>query len=94
MYVSLAIQTLATKTHTENTWLAWIPVADLFLMLEIARKPVWWFLLYLIPLVNIAVCIIVWMAIAEARGKPNWWGILRIVPVISVIVPGYLAWSE
>jgi hypothetical protein len=39
-------------------------------MLNIARKSVWWDLLFLIPLVNII--IIVWMGIAEARKKPDW----------------------
>jgi uncharacterized membrane protein YoaK (UPF0700 family) len=62
--------------------------------LNIAKKPLWWFILLLIPLVNIVIGIIVWMAIAEARGKPNWWGILMIVPLVNFIVPGYLAWSD
>jgi hypothetical protein len=63
-------------------------------MLAIARKPLWWFILFLIPLVNIVIAVIVWMAIAVARQKPNWWGILTIVPVANLIVPGYLAWAD
>lgn len=94
VYVALALSTIAEKTNTENGWLAWIPIANVILMLNIARKPVWWILLCLIPLVNIVIFIIVWMGIAEARNKPNWWGILMIVPVVSLIVPGYLAWSD
>ena len=94
IYMSLALMTIATKTNTPNGWLAWIPIANLFLMLTIAGKPAWWLLLCLIPLVNIVILIIVWMAIAEARHKPNWWGILIIVPVINLIVPGYLAWAD
>jgi uncharacterized membrane protein YhaH (DUF805 family) len=62
-------------------------------MLNIARKPDWWILLFLIPLVNNNI-IIIWMGIAEARNKPNWWGILLIVPVANIILPGYLAWSD
>ena len=94
VYHSLAIQTIANKTNTENGWLAWIPIANLILLLNIARKPVWWIVLLLIPLVNIVVGIIVLMAVAEARNKPSWWGILWIIPPISIIVPGYLAWSD
>lgn len=94
VYMSLAVQTIATKTGTDNAWLAWIPIANLFLMLMVAKKPLWWFILFLIPLVNIVMVIIVWMAVAEARGKPNWWGILMIVPFVNLIVPGYLAWSD
>jgi hypothetical protein len=63
-------------------------------MLNIAKKPIWWIVLCLIPLVNIVIFIIMWMGIAEARNKPSWWGVLMIVPVVSIIVPGYLAWSD
>jgi len=94
VYMALALQTIATKTKTENPWLAWIPVVNLVLMLNIGRKPLWWILLMLIPVVNIVVAIIVWMAIAEARGKPGWWGIVLILPLVGIIVPGYLAWSD
>jgi hypothetical protein len=93
-YLSLAVQTIARKTDTQNDWLAWIPIANLFLMLSIAKKPLWWFLLLLIPIANIVVIILIWMGIAEARGKPSWWGLLMLIPVVSLIVPGYLAWSE
>lgn len=94
VYMSLALQTIATKTNTDNAWLAWIPIANVFLMLSIAKKPMWWFLLLLVPLINIVIGIMVWMAVAEARGKPNWWGILTIVPVANLVVPGVLAWSD
>ena len=94
VYMSLALQTIADKTKTENSWLAWIPIANLILLLNIAKKPLWWIILFLIPLVNIVIAIIVWMAAAEARGKPSWWGVLVIVPVANLIMPGMLAWSD
>lgn len=94
VYYSLALQTIAKKTNTENAWLAWIPIINIILMLNIAQKPLWWIILCLIPLVNIVIMIIVWMAIAEARNKPSWWGILLIVPLVNIIVPGYLAWAD
>jgi len=94
VYMSLALSTIATKTGTPNPWLAWIPIANIFLMLGVAKKPMWWFLLFLIPLVNIVIAIMVWMAVAEARGKPNWWGVLMIVPLVNLVVPGYLAWAD
>ncbi len=94
VYLALALYTIANKTRTENAWMAWIPIIQGILMLNIARKPIWWIILMLIPIVNIVIGIIVWMGIAEARNKPNWWGILLIVPVVGIIVPGYLAWSD
>jgi Family of unknown function (DUF5684) len=94
VYVSVALQTIAQKTNTANGWLAWIPIANIVLMLNVAKKPIWWIILFLIPVVNLVMAILVWSGVAEARGKPNWWGILIIVPVVNLLVPGYLAWSD
>lgn len=93
-YFAYSLQVIAKKTNTVNAWWGWVPILQVILMLNVAKKPVWWILLLFIPLVNIVIGIIVWMAIAEARGKPNWWGILLIVPVVGFIVPGYLAFSD
>ena len=95
VYVSLALQTIAKKTNTENAWMAWIPIlGSIIVPVLVSKKPGWWILLCFIPLVGIVIGVIVWMAVAEARGKPNWWGILIIVPLVQLIVPGYLAWSD
>lgn len=94
IYFSYSLMVIARKTSTENEWMAWIPIINIILMLNIAQKPVWWILLCLIPLVNIVILVLVWMAIAERRGKPNWWGIMMIVPIVNIIVPGYLAFSD
>jgi hypothetical protein len=94
VYVALALQTIAQKTNTENPWLAWIPIVNIILMCNIAKKPVWWIILCLIPLVQIVIFIILWMGIAEARNKPSWWGIMVIIPIMNLIMPGYLAWAD
>jgi len=94
VYMALALSTIAKKTNTPNAWWGWVPILNILLMLNVAKKPIWWIILLFIPLVNIVIGILVWMAIAEARGKPNWWGILIIVPLVGIIVPGYLAWAD
>lgn len=94
VYIALALQAIAKRTNTENAWWAWVPILQIVLMLNIAKKPVWWIVLFFIPLVGIVFAIIVWMAVAEAVGKPSWWGILLIVPALGLIVPGYLAWAD
>jgi hypothetical protein len=94
LYMALSLQTIANKTGAENAWLAWIPIANIFLLLNIAKKPAWWFLLCLIPIVSIVIAVMIWMEVAKARNKPDWWGILIIVPLVGIIVPGYLAWAD
>ena len=94
VYWALALQTIAKKTNTEPAWLAWIPIANIFLILMVAQKPMWWFILFLIPIVSLVMSIIVFMAVAERRGKPSWWGVMIIVPIMNLIMPGYLAWAD
>jgi len=94
IFVALALQTIAQKTNTPDSWFAWIPILNIILILNIAKKPLWWIVLLLIPIVNIVVAIIVWMAVAEARQKPSWWGILTVIPLINLIAIAYLAWAD
>lgn len=94
VYFAFSLMTIANKTGTENSWFAWVPILNIILMLQIADKPIWWIILLLIPFVNIVIAIMLWMAIAEARGFPSWWGVLLIVPFVGIIVPGYLAFAE
>ena len=93
-YAAFCFQTIAKKTGTENGWFAWVPILNVYLMCKIAGKSGWWILLLLIPLVNIAISIILWMEIAKACQKPAWIGILAIIPGINLFVMGYLAFAE
>jgi len=94
VYVAYSIMVIANRTNTENSWFAWVPILNLYLLCKIADKPGWWVILFLIPLVNIVISIIVWMRIAEKMGKPSWLGILWIIPPVGLIVVGYLAFSD
>ena len=93
-YFALAISTIARKTNTPNTWYAWIPILNMVLLLNVAKKPSWWVLLFFVPFVNIVIMVITWMEVAKARGRPDWMGILIIVPIANFILPGILAWTD
>lgn len=101
IYTAICLMKIAKKTNTPNAWMAWIPIINLFLMVQIAKKPMWWvalFLLAFIPFVGgiivLVLSIIIWMAIAKNVGKPEWWGVLAILPLINLIAMGYLAFSK
>ncbi len=96
IYICFAytLMIIANKTNTENSWYAWIPIVNLYLMCKIADKPGWWTILFFIPLVNFVIFIIIGMKIAEKRGKPSWLGILYVFPLLGLIVQGYLAFSD
>lgn len=94
IYMAICLMKIAKKTDTGNAWFAWIPILNLILMIQTAKKPMWWIVMFFIPFVNIIFSIMLWMAIAEAVKKPSWVGILMIVPIANLIVPGYLAFSK
>lgn len=93
-YVAFCIQTIAKRTNTKDPWMAWVPILNIYLLCKIAGKPGWWLILFIIPLVNIVISIIVWMRISEALKKPGWLGILTIFPLINLVIWGYLAFSD
>lgn len=101
VYFALALMTIAKKTNTPNAWLAWIPIANVYLMTQVAELPAWWtlaILLALIPVVGPAVVVVIsaywWWKISERLGKPGWWGILTIIPIVNFVIMGMLAWGN
>ena len=94
VWIALTLHIIATKTGTRKAWLAWIPIANLYLMCKVAGMSGWLTILFFIPPGNIILVIIVWMEIARARNKPPWLGILIIIPIVNLIIMGILALSE
>ena len=56
-------------------WAAIIPIYNIIVMLQVAKKPVWWVLLYFIPIANIIVAVLVALSLAENFGKSAGFGI-------------------
>ena len=57
-------------------WASIIPIYNIVCMLNMARKPVWWLVLLLIPIVGIVVLIMVNKEIAKGIGRGVGTGIL------------------
>jgi len=94
VYVAYCFMTIANKTGTPNSWFAWIPILNLVLILQIAKKPVWWLILLLIPLVNIIIYIITLVGVCEARDKSPWLTVALLLPVVNLAAMGYLAFAD
>jgi len=56
-------------------WGIFIPIYNIYLVLMIAGKPGWWLILFLIPLVNIVIGILVSIDIAKNFGKDAAFGL-------------------
>ena len=85
---------IAKRTKTENAFLSFIPLGNLYIMTEIAQKPVWWIVLLLIPIVNIIASILVWVKICKRMGRPAWWVVLLLIPVVNFVGFGLLAFGK
>lgn len=95
VFFAFTMMTIANKLGTENAWMAWVPLLNLYLLVRMADKPGWWFILFLVPLVNFIVGIYVWMLISERRGRPQWWGIvIGLVPIVNLVLIIMLAYTE
>ncbi len=56
-------------------WAAIVPIYNAIVMIQIAGKPVWWFVLLLVPVVNFIVLLLVSISIAEKFGKSTGFGV-------------------
>jgi hypothetical protein len=59
-------------------WAILIPFYNLYVMLKMVGRPGWWLLLYLIPLVNLVVMVIVSIDMAKSFGQSTAFGIFLI----------------
>ena len=94
VYFSLTLMVTAKKLNMPKVWMAWVPIAQFFLLNNAAGLSSWMTLLWLIPGVNIFYATYVYVILSEKRGFNKWLGLLVLVPVVSWIYMGYLAWGE
>ena len=72
-------------------WAALIPVYSTYVEHKIVGRPTWWLLLYLVPLVNIVIAIIVTVDLAKAYGQGVSFAIigLMLFPLIGLFMLAY-----
>lgn len=59
----------------EPGWAAIVPIYNIIVFLKIIGKPVWWIVLFLIPIVNFVIAIIASIELAKCFGKSTGFGI-------------------
>jgi len=73
-------------------WASIIPIYNAFVILDIAGRPLWWFLLYLIPGVNIIIACIVMHDISKSFGHDIGFT-LGLILLGGIFIP-ILAWGD
>ncbi len=64
-------------------WGSIVPIYNLVLLLQIAGKPVWWILLFFIPIANLVAMILVYVGLAARFGKSGGYAVgLLLLPIV------------
>lgn len=88
-----AMWKIFTKAN-EPGWAAIIPIYNTVVMLKICGKPIWWLVLFLIPLVNVVAGILVAISLAKSFGKTAGYGIGFIIPVVNIVLICMLGFGD
>lgn len=94
LVMAVALWKMAERTKEEPQWFAIVPVLNVVLLLKIARKPMWWLILFLLPIVNIIVLVITTMAICERFGLDKWWGLVAVLSPFNLVLYLYMAFGN
>jgi len=69
-------------------WAAIVPIYNIIVLLRIAGKPVWWIILFFIPIVSLIIAILTYVALAERFGKGGGFavGLVLLGPIFFPIL--------
>lgn len=107
-YFALAWMSIAQKLDHKYPWLAWIPIANFAMILQLGKFHWAWIFLILIPLLGViaiyVMLIIAHWRIFEARNYPPWLSLILVlagIPFIGWIanlvyyaILGFVAWKD
>jgi uncharacterized membrane protein YfhO len=109
IYTSLAMYTIGKKLGYKNSWLAWIPIANIAMILQLGGFHWAFVFLILIPFLGwLAIAILIYISlwrIYEKRKYPGWLSLIilgTMIPIIGwvlaplahLIIMGFVAWKD
>ena len=95
IYLALVVLVIAGFWKTfekagKPGWGSLVPIYNAVLLLEIAGKPIWWFILFFIPIVGLIIAILVSIEVAKNFGKGAGFGLgLAFLPFIFYPILGF-----
>ena len=73
--VAIVAQWKVFEKAGEPGWACIVPIYNIIVMLNIAKKPTWWIILLLVPFVNIIMILIIYISLAKQFGKGVGFGV-------------------
>lgn len=68
-------------------WYALIPFFNLYILLKIIRKPLWWYVFLIIPFINVFVYMLMLVELVKCFGKTKLWQQLLAVLIPVIYLP-------
>lgn len=102
IYFSAAWMTIANKLRYKRSWLAWIPIANISMMLQLGGFHWAWVFLVLIPVFGwialfVLSVIATWRIFAK-RHYPGWFSLSMVIPhigfILYLVAIGFVAWND
>jgi hypothetical protein len=88
---SLPLYAVFKKAGAE-AWAAFIPIYNVYVLLKVVGRPGWWLLLFLVPILNFIILIIVYNDLSKSFGKGAGFTVGLIF--LSVIFLAILGWGS
>lgn len=90
IYIGVLVLMIASmwKVFTKANqpgWAAIVPIYNMIVMLEIAKKPTWWIAMFLIPIANIVFMIMTLNAVSKNFGKDEGF-------TVGLVLLGFVFW--
>jgi hypothetical protein len=97
IFGAICLQKILERLRIKDSWLAWVPIANLVKTLEAGDMNPWFVLLFFIPgvggIINLVMTIMAYKVIAVKLGRPEWIAYLIIIPLAAFWVMYTLAFS-
>lgn len=81
LFFSFCLYKIFQKAGREDAWAAFIPIYNTIVLIDIVKKPIWWFIMLLIPFVNIIFGIMISDRLSKFFGKDT------LMTVLLVLLP-------
>lgn len=94
IFSSYCFEKIYEKLGQPNSWFAWVPILNIWIMYKAGDQSPWWIIGLFIPLINIVPTVILLIAFVKIVNKINksaWLLTLMTVPLVNFWVLYHLA---
>src|SRR4051812_2049634 len=78
------------KKAGEPVWQAFVPIWNLIVLIKVSGRPIWWIILFLIPIVNVVIAILVYHGLSTSFGHGAGFTVgLVFLGIIFLYILGY-----